>query len=98
MAWHLIKKGRESKPFFEPYYWKNKHEVDFVYDDSRIVIPVEVKYREHPTHADFKGLLEFMEIEDLKSGVIVTKDIFKKEEYEERLVLFIPAWLFLAII
>jgi predicted AAA+ superfamily ATPase len=37
------------------YYWKNKYEVDFVYDDSKKVIPVEVKYREHPTNADLKG-------------------------------------------
>ncbi len=98
VAWHLIGKGRESKPFFEPYYWKNKYEVDFVYDDSKKVIPVEVKYREHPTNSDLKGLLEFMEIEGLKTGIVVTKDIFKKEEYGERRMLFIPVWLFLLLI
>jgi predicted AAA+ superfamily ATPase len=97
-AWHLIKKGRESKPFFEPYYWKNKHEVDFVYDDSKKVIPVEIKYREHPTNADLKGLIEFMEMEDLNVGIVVTKDTFRKGELEGRRVLFIPTWLFLLLI
>ncbi len=97
-AWHLIKKGRESKPFFEPYYWKNKYEVDFVYDDSKKVIPIEIKYREHPSNADLKGLLEFMEIEDLNVGIVVTKDTFRKGEIEGRQVLFIPIWLFLLLI
>jgi predicted AAA+ superfamily ATPase len=97
-AWHLIKKGRESKPFFEPYYWKNKHEVDFVYDDAKKVIPIEIKYREHPTNADLKGLIEFMEMEDLNIGIVVTKDTFRKGELEGRRVLFIPLWLFLLLI
>jgi predicted AAA+ superfamily ATPase len=94
-AWHLIKNGRESKPFFEPYYWKNKYEVDFVYDDSKKVIPIEIKYREHPTNADLKGLTEFMEMEDLDTGIVVTKDTFKKGE---RQVVYIPMWFFLLLI
>jgi uncharacterized protein len=97
-AWHLIKKGHESKPFFEPYYWKNKHEVDFVYDDSKKVIPIEIKYREHPTNADLKGLIEFMDMEDLGIGIVVTKGIFKKGELGGRQVLFIPIWLFLLLV
>ncbi|KCZ72183.1 putative ATPase (AAA+ superfamily) [Candidatus Methanoperedens nitroreducens] len=98
VAWHLIKKGHESKPFFEPYYWKNKYEVDFVYDDSLKVIPVEVKYKEQSTNADMKGLIEFMEIKDLNLGIVVTKDIFKREEFRGFSILFIPIWLFLLIV
>jgi predicted AAA+ superfamily ATPase len=94
----ILKKGRESKPFFEPYYWKSKYEVDFVYDDSKKVIPIEVKYSEHPTNADLKGLIEFMEMEDMKVGIVVTKDTFMKGELEGRKVLFIPIWLFLLLI
>ncbi len=97
-AWHLIKKGRESKPFFEPYYWKNKYEVDFVYDDSKKIIPVEIKYREHPANADLKGLIEFMEMENLNTGIVVTKDTFRKGDFRGRRVLFIPIWLFLLLI
>ncbi len=99
VAWHLIKRGRELKQFFEPYYWKNKYEVDFVYDDSLKVIPIEVKYREHLTNADIKGLIEFMEMENLNLGIVVTKDMFRKEELIKGCrVLFIPIWLFLLII
>jgi len=56
-----------------------------------------VKYREHPTNADLKGLLEFMEKEKLKTGIVVTKDIFKKEDHDGRSLLFIPVWLFLLL-
>jgi predicted AAA+ superfamily ATPase len=45
-----------SKSFFKPTYWKNKYEVDLVYDDSHMVVPVEVKYREQPTCSDVKGI------------------------------------------
>jgi predicted AAA+ superfamily ATPase len=95
VAWHLIKKGRESRPSFEPYYWKNKFEVDFVFDDMRKVIPVEVKYREHPGKGDISGLMEFMENEKLKTGVVVTRDVFRKDEYGERSLIYIPLWFFL---
>ncbi|MCZ7402664.1 MAG: ATP-binding protein [Candidatus Methanoperedens sp.] len=98
VAWHLIKKGRDSKAFFEPYYWKNKYEVDFVYDDSKKIIPIEVKYRENPTNADLKGLIEFMEMEELGIGIVVTKDTLRKWEFGGRQVLFIPIWLFLLVI
>jgi len=67
--------------------------VDFVYDDARKIIPIEVKYREHPSK--FDGLIEFMEMESLDSGIVVTKDIFKKEDHEGRKILFIPTWFFL---
>lgn len=95
VAWHLIKKGRESRPSFEPYYWKNKFEVDFVFDDMRKVIPVEVKYREHPGKGDISGLMEFMENEKLKTGVVVTRDVFRKDEFGERSLIYIPLWFFL---
>lgn len=100
VAWHLIKKGRESKPFFEPYYWKNRHEVDFVYDDSKRVLPVEVKYQRNVSGADLNGLREFMEMENLNSGIVVTKDTFKKEELwkKGRRIMFIPLWLFLLMV
>ncbi|WAM22488.1 MAG: hypothetical protein OI717_00740 (plasmid) [Candidatus Methanoperedens sp.] len=67
-------------------------------DDSKKVIPIEIKYREHPTNADLKGLIEFMEMEDLNIGIVVTKDTFKKGELGGRRVLFIPIWLFLLLI
>jgi len=98
VAWHLIKKGSKSKPAFKPYYWKNKYEVDFVYDDSRTVIPIEVKYQKQPSTADIKGLKEFINLYGLNKGIVVTRDTFKIEELEGCWILFIPLWLFLLII
>ena len=88
----------DSKPFFKPAYWKNKFEVDFVYDDSQMVIPVEVKYREQPTGSDVKGLIEFMDLYDSSYGIVVTKDIFRKDETGGYRILYIPIWLFLIIV
>jgi hypothetical protein len=51
--------------------------------------------REHPTNANQKGLIEFMEIEDMNFEIVVTKDVFKKGACR---VLFIPIWLFLLVI
>ena len=99
VAWHLIKRGCRSKVFFEPYYWKNKHEVDFIYDDSMLVLPVEVKYREHPVAADTRGLIEFMHAFNLNLGIIVTKDVLKPEIIAAgKEIIFIPLWLFLLLL
>ena len=95
-AWHLIKEGFTKKVFFEPFYWKNTHETDFVLDTD-ILLPVEIKYREHPK--DVKGLLNFMEKFSVKKGIVVTKDLLEEREFNinglEVKVLYIPAWLFL---
>jgi predicted AAA+ superfamily ATPase len=77
------------------YYWKNKHEVDFIYDESKLLFPVEVKYREHPVTADTKGLIEFMRAFDLNIGIIVTKEMLKQEKIADKEIIFIPLWLFL---
>ncbi len=80
------------------YYWKNKHEVDFIYDDSKLLFPVEVKYREHPVTADTKGLIEFMHAFDLNIGIIVTKEMLKQEKIADKEIIFIPLWLFLLLL
>ncbi len=98
VAWHLIKRGYGSKVFFKPYYWKNKHEVDFIYDDAAIVLPVEVKYRERVKSTDARGLVEFMQVFDQNTGILVTTDEFRKDMIDGRDVLFIPIWLFLLVL
>jgi predicted AAA+ superfamily ATPase len=90
---------RSSKVFFVPYYWKNKYEVDFIYDDSTCVLPVEVKYREHPVAADTRVLIEFMHAFNLDLGIIVTKDVLKPEIIAAgKAIIFIPLWLFLLLL
>ena len=87
------------KGLFVPYYWKNKYEVDFIYDDSMCVLPVEVKYRHHPSSADTRGLIEFMHAFNLNLGIIVTKDVLKKEIIASgKEIIFIPLWLFLLLL
>ena len=99
VAWHLTKRGYCSKVFFVPYYWKNKYEVDFIYDDSVLVLPVEVKYREHPVAADTRGLIEFMHAFNVNLGIIVTKDVLKLDIIAAgKEIIFIPLWLFLLLL
>ena len=76
----------------------NKHEVDFIYDDSMTVLPVEVKYRERMASTDAKGLLEFMRTFDRSTGIIVTMNKFGKEEIDGRNIFFIPIWFFLLVL
>jgi len=45
-----------------------------------------------------KGLIEFMEMEGLNIGIVVTKDTFRKVELEGNRIIFIPIWLFLLLI
>ena len=98
VAWHLIKRGYGSKVFFKPYYWKNKHEVDFIYDDSVIILPVDVAYRGHVRSTDAKGIVEFMRAFDQSTGIIVSMDEFRKDVIDGRDVLFIPIWFFLLVL
>ncbi|MDG6224918.1 MAG: ATP-binding protein [Candidatus Thermoplasmatota archaeon] len=91
---HLISIGKGSTHLFEPYYWKNDCEVDFIYDDGKHLVPVEVKYRKDPT--DTKGIVEFMEDLDCKRGIVVTKDLFGSDDVGlSRTVDYVPLWFFL---
>ena len=44
--------------------------------------------------ADFKTTLKFLDKFKLKTGVLVTRDVFERREFDGKEVLFIPAWLF----
>jgi len=92
VVWHLIKKGMKEKPFFEPFYWKNRGEVDFIFDGKKI-LPVEIKYRENPLHIN--SLIEFLDKFSIDKGVVVTKDFLDEKIIKDKKILFIPAWLFL---
>ena len=79
-------------------FWRTsqKQEVDIVIQNP-IPIPVEVKYRKHIGKGDLKGILKFMEKFNVNKGVVVTKDILEKENLDDRILFYIPAWLFLLI-
>ena len=95
ITWHLIKKGFEEKQFFKPFYWKNKYEVDFIFDGKELV-PIEIKYQDYTKIT--KGIIEIMNKFKIKKGIIITKDLLEKKEIDKKEVLFIPVWLFLLVI
>ncbi len=78
--------------FGSEFFWRDKHknEVDIVLDGK----PIEVKYKNNIGKEDLKGILRFMKVFKSKEGVIITKDIFKEEEFQSKKILLVPAWLF----
>lgn len=79
------------------FYWRINDEVDFIAKNKE-ALPVEVKYRSEIKPKDLKGLLNFMKKSRASKGVVVTKDVLKREKIDENEILFIPAWLFLLTI
>ena len=83
---------------YNEYYYRNsrKEEIDVILDRKIDVIPIEVKYTNKIESYDIKNIKDFIEknrdnkIGKTKYGIVITKDIFKKEEN----LYFIPYWLF----
>ncbi|VVB90918.1 AAA domain protein [uncultured archaeon] len=80
---------------YEIYYWKNHTEVDFIIKKGNEIMPIEVKYQNEITGGDLKGLVKFMENYGAERGLVVTKDLLDRKTVDGRVVLFVPAWLFL---
>jgi len=81
------------------YYWRNnKYEVDIVLKIEKYVIPLEIKYKNEIKISDLKGVLKFLD--DFKQGlaVVVTKDLLEERKLRNRMVLCLPAWLFLLMV
>ena len=79
----------------EYYYWRNRYEVDFIVKTSEGLQPIEVKYKNQVKKKDLTGLLEFMRKNEVKEGIVVTKDYSGDEEIEGRKIKYVPAWRFL---
>lgn len=96
VAAHLI--NRFSTEFSKyVYYWRSVYEVDFVVDFENKILPIEVKYRNKMDARDLKGLLGFMEKFGVKRGIVVSKDMLRKEEIDGKEIDFIPARVFLCL-
>ena len=80
--------------FGRDFFWrdKQKNEVDIVIDDR--LLPVEVKFKRNISKDDLKGLLKFMDVFKAKKGILVTRDVFKKELINGKEFEFLPAWYF----
>lgn len=74
----------------EPYYWKNKGEVDFVIKNKdRSLTAINVSYTNEIEKREVKALLEFKkEFKKTKELIILTKDLEKQEQG----IRFIPLW------
>jgi len=79
VAWHLFKKGSKSRVFYRPYYWRDITEVDYVYYDGKVLLPVEVKYGSKVSGSSLKGLSEFIEKYKTKKAIVITKDLLRNE-------------------
>ena len=82
---------------YKQFYYRNldKEEIDIIIDRNIDIIPIEVKYTNQIENSDIKVINKFIEehqnneINKTKFGIVITKDILKKEEN----LYFIPYWL-----
>ncbi|MEI6285991.1 MAG: ATP-binding protein [Bacillota bacterium] len=82
--------NRSLADYSEVYYWRDfDREVDAVVSQGSLLLPIEVKYRNSISRSDVNGLCEFMTMNKLGAGIVVSKD---KLEHEEN-IYYIPAWL-----
>ena len=83
----FIQLKRQDK---QPYYWKNKNEVDFVIKNAdNSLEAINVSYTDEINERETKGLHEFKkEFRKTKKLTIITKDTEKKENG----INFIPLW------
>ena len=71
------------------YYRENTTEIDFILDTNSCLLPVEVKYRNKITAADYKPVLDFIKTNHSPQGIILTKNSLEIKND----VVLIPAWL-----
>lgn len=87
-----------EKENYKQFYYRNsdKEEIDVIIDRNIDIIPIEVKYTNQIENSDLKVINRFIEengnkeIGKARFGIIITKDILKKDGN----LYFIPYWLF----
>ena len=87
-----------EKENYNQYYYRNsnKEEIDIILDRKIDIIPIEVKYTNQIENADTNTIKNFInknkesKIGKTTFGIIITKNIYKKEEN----LYHIPYWLF----
>lgn len=102
VAGHLIRaafRRSPQKPWFRYSnylaYWRYgpEREVDFVYNDGHVEIPIEVKFGRSATKRDLDGIIAFKKKTGAKNGLVLTRDALASE----RECLKVPAPLFLLL-
>ncbi len=70
------------------FFWRKTHEVDCIVVEGKKVVPIEVKYSEKVKEQELKGLWQFMAQFGVQEGVVLTKNVDKKEGD----ILYVPVW------
>lgn len=68
-------------------------EADFVYNDGRVEVPIEVKFGRSPNRRDLDGIAAFKKAAGAKNGLVLTRSALSAE----RECLKVPASLFLLL-
>lgn len=82
---------------YHVYFWRTKlgTEIDFILKGDNELIPVEVKWKNITRVTIPKSILSFMNShQDIKRGIIITKNLFYQISRENKNIYFIPAVLF----
>ena len=75
---------------YSVYFWRdNQKETDIIIDKKIGLIPIEVKYRNTILDKDIKGLSEFKEKYETKTGTVITKTYLDKKDD----IVYIPFWM-----
>jgi len=84
---------RNSFPSNTINYWRTiaKAEVDFILRLNEQIIPIEVKYQTYKQPKITKSLRSFIKTYKPKRAMVVTKDFWGEEKFEDTMVLFTPA-------
>ncbi|MCZ7372542.1 MAG: ATP-binding protein [Candidatus Methanoperedens sp.] len=79
----------------EIYYWKNKHECDFLIKEGEIikeVIQVCFELTEENKEREINGINEAMEVFKLKEGLMITGDFEGEEAVNGKNLVYKPLW------
>lgn len=75
-------------------YWKGKQETDFVVQDGDLKL-FNSSYTNHLPERELSGILEGLNEFDIHKGVILTKNYLETKEIDDKVVDFIPLWVWL---
>ena len=93
----FIELKRRSSDSTEIYYWKNKGEgeVDFVIKVGlRVKELIQVCYSmdEKTEERKVRSLIKAMDEFKLEEGLVITEDIDKEEEVDDKKIMYKPLW------
>ena len=59
------------------FHRRQQKEVDAIFRYDQSILPIEIKYKSDIKSKDEKNLIDFMQKEDIKKGLMITKDLFE---------------------